>query len=159
MRIKIITIGNLKEKYLREASAEYVKRVSRYATVEVVQLPEEKLPSNFSPADVVQCVETEAVRIMTKINPNAYIVDLSIEGKMLSSEDFAKTIEQLQIDGESEIVFIIGGSDGLSEKIKERSNLSLSFSKMTFPHQLMRVILLEQVYRAFKIIHNEPYHK
>lgn len=149
MNIKIICIGKLKEKYLKDAMAEYIKRLASYCKLEIVELKESKTD------DIVE----EGINIISKIKPNDYVITLEIGGKMLSSEDFSKKIENLGIDGHNDICFIIGGSMGLSEEVRQKSNFALSFSKMTFTHQMMRTILLEQVYRAFKIIKNEPYHK
>ena len=150
--IKIIAVGSLKEKYLKEAQEEYTKRLSKYTKIEVIELKDEGL------SDKNKTLSIEEERILKKINPRDYIITLEIEGKELTSLEFAKKIEKTQIEN-SNITFIIGGSYGLSENIKKLSNYKLSFSKMTFPHQLFRIVLLEQIYRAYKINNNEKYHK
>ena len=150
--IKIIVVGSLKEKYLKEAQEEYTKRLSKYTKIEVIELKDEGL------SDKNKTLSIEEERILKKINPRDYIITLEIEGKELTSLEFAKRIEKIQIEN-SNITFIIGGSYGLSENIKKLSNYKLSFSKMTFPHQLFRIVLLEQIYRAYKINNNEKYHK
>ena len=159
MKITIISVGDIKEKYLREAMKEYEKRIRPYAEIEIIEIPESRLPNNPSAAQISQAMEEEGDKILAKINPRAYIFSLVIEGKQLSSEALANSVQHLTTEGYSELVFIIGGSDGLSQAVKKKAHHKLSFSKMTFPHQLMRVILVEQIYRAFKIIRNEPYHK
>lgn len=159
MKITLITVGKIKEKYLKDAIAEYSKRLSKYCKLEIVEVADEKTPDNAS--DVVEdMVRTkEAERILKYVKDDAYIVTLEIGGKMLSSEELADKIENLGINGTSHIIFIIGGSIGLGREILTKSNFALSFSRMTFPHQLMRVILLEQIYRSYRIINGEPYHK
>ena len=158
MNIDIISIGSIKEKYFTDAIKEYSKRLKTYVKLNIIEVPEHKLPNNASAAQIEEGMEKEAENIISKLNERDYIISLCIEGKELSSEKLAGTIENLGVDGYSNISFIIGGSHGLSNKIKDMSNLKLSFSRMTFPHQLMRVILLEQIYRSFRIIKNEPYH-
>ena len=150
--IKIITVGQIKEAYLRDAIEEYKKRISRYATLEIIELKDEGL------VEEEKSIKLEAEKIEKHITDRDYIITLEIEGKEYTSPEFAEKIRQIQIEN-SNIVFIIGGSYGLSEIIKQRARLHLSFSKMTFPHQLFRVILLEQIYRAYKINNNESYHK
>ena len=150
--IKIITVGSIKEKYLKEAIEEYTKRISKYSNIEIVEVKDE------GTVEPVKAIELEAEKIKKHINPRDYIITLEIEGKQITSEEFSKRIEDI-FQETSNITFIIGGSYGLSNQIKNISNFKLSFSKMTFPHQLFRVILLEQIYRAFKISHNESYHK
>lgn len=159
MNIDIIVIGDVKEKYLREAIAEYEKRLKPYANLTTYELKEARLSANPSGKDIEQALEIEGQEILGKINPRAYVCALCIEGKQLSSEDLSATMDSITIDGYNDLVFIIGGSNGLSPEVKKRANLKLSFSKMTFPHQLMRVILLEQIYRGFRILRGEPYHK
>ncbi|WP_028400740.1 23S rRNA (pseudouridine(1915)-N(3))-methyltransferase RlmH [Ectobacillus panaciterrae] len=159
MNITIITIGKLKEKYLKQGIDEYLKRLSSYAKVEIIELPDEKAPENLSEADMEIVKEKEGSRILEKISDDTHVIALAIEGKMKSSEDLAKDMDRLATYGKSKVAFIIGGSLGLSSQVMKRANDALSFSKMTFPHQLMRLILLEQVYRAFRINRGEPYHK
>ncbi|MFC3886328.1 23S rRNA (pseudouridine(1915)-N(3))-methyltransferase RlmH [Bacillus songklensis] len=159
MNISIITIGKLKEKYLKQGIEEYLKRLSIYAKVEIIELPDEKAPENLSDLEMDQVKQKEGERILSKISDDTHVIALAIEGKMKSSEELARDLDQLATYGKSKIAFIIGGSLGLSQDVMKRANASLSFSKMTFPHQLMRLILLEQVYRAFRINRNEPYHK
>ncbi|WP_226038492.1 23S rRNA (pseudouridine(1915)-N(3))-methyltransferase RlmH [Aquibacillus saliphilus] len=159
MKISIIAVGKLKEKYLKQGIEEYIKRLGAYATIDVIEVPDEKAPENMSQADMNLVKQKEGDKIIAKIPSDAYVISLEIKGDMLSSEQFAKKIDQLAIHGKSKIVLIIGGSLGLSEQVQKRSDYAMSFSKMTFPHQLMRLVLLEQVYRAFRINRNEPYHK
>ncbi|KOO45945.1 23S rRNA (pseudouridine(1915)-N(3))-methyltransferase RlmH [Priestia koreensis] len=159
MNISIITIGKLKEKYLKQGISEYLKRLSTYAKVEVIELSDEKAPENLSEAEMEQVKQKEGERILAKISDDTHVIALAIEGKLKSSEELAKDLDQLATYGKSKVAFIIGGSLGLSDQVMKRSNAALSFSRMTFPHQLMRLILLEQVYRAFRINRGEPYHK
>ena len=159
MNIKIITVGKLKEKYLKMGIAEYVKRLSAYCKLELIEVPDEKAPEKLSEAEMIQVKEKEGERILAKIPDQAYVFALAIEGKQRTSEAFAKEIEQLGVQGKSTIVFVIGGSLGLSDAVMRRSNTPISFGKMTLPHQLMRLVLIEQIYRGFKIVRNEPYHK
>lgn len=159
MNIKIIGVGKLKEKYLVQAMQEYLKRLQAYTKVEVIELADEKAPENLSETQMMQIKDKEGERILAKIKDQEYVIALAIEGKNPSSEAFAQQIENLGIQGKSQIVFVIGGSLGLSPAVIKRSNAQISFGKMTFPHQLMRVMLTEQIYRAFRIIHNQPYHK
>lgn len=159
MKITIVCIGRLKEVYFTKAVEEYTKRLGAYCKLEIIELPDEKTPDSASYADEMKIKEIEGERISKVLKDDAKIIALAIEGKQYSSEDFARKIDETGIYGTSHIMFIIGGSLGLSERILKRSDELLSFSKMTFPHQLMRVILLEQIYRAYRIIHREPYHK
>lgn len=159
MRITIVCVGKIKEKFYRDAIAEYEKRLSKYCKFEIIEVGDEKTPDKASALEEEQIKEKEASRILSKIKDDAYVCTLEIAGKRFSSEGFANWIEQAAISGKSSIVFVIGGSLGLHQSVLARSNQALSFSDMTFPHQLMRVILSEQVYRAFRIIHKEPYHK
>lgn len=159
MRITLITVGKIKEKYLRDAVAEYVKRLGKYCKLEIIETADEKTPDHASEImeDAIRAKEAE--RILKHIREDAYVITLEIQGKQLSSEELAEKIETLGIQGRSHIIFIIGGSIGLGREVLAKSDFALSFSKMTFPHQLMRVILLEQIYRSYRIIQKEPYHK
>ena len=159
MQVEILCVGKLKEKYLKEACDEYKKRLSRFCSLTVTEFKDEAVPEQASQAQVEQAMEREGERILSKISDRDYVVSLCVEGKSLSSEAFAKELEAVFQKGIGRLVLIIGGSCGLSPAVKKRSNLRLSFSAMTFPHQLMRVILLEQLYRAYKINANESYHK
>jgi len=159
MNIQVICIGKLKEKYWVDGIKEYSKRLSRFCTLDIIELKESRLPDNASAADEEKVKVEEGKSILNKIKDSTYVITLEIKGKQLSSEELAEKIEDLSLDGKSDIAFVIGGSLGLSEDVSRRANYKLSFSKMTFPHQMMRVILLEQVYRAFKIIRHEAYHK
>ena len=159
MNIQIICIGKLKEKYWTDAIKEYSKRLSRFANIEIVELKESLLPANASPADEEKVKLEEGREILKAIKDGTYVITLEILGKQLSSEELAKKMDDLGIDGRSNIAFVIGGSLGLSKEVSQRADYKLSFSRMTFPHQMMRVILLEQIYRAFKINRNETYHK
>lgn len=159
MNIKIICVGKLKEKFLKEGIGEFQKRLKTYANLEIVEVKDEACPENSSELEMEKIKEVEGERILSKISKGSYVIALDIGGKSLTSEDFAKKIEDLSVEGISSIDFIIGGSLGLSESVKNKSDYKLSFSKFTFPHGLMRLILVEQVYRAFRIINNHPYHK
>jgi 23S rRNA (pseudouridine1915-N3)-methyltransferase len=159
MNITVITVGKIKEKYLRDAIDEYAKRLSRYCKLDIIEVSDEKTPDNASEKEELQIKEKEGEAILKYIKDSMFVVALAIEGKQLSSEELAAVIKDLGIKGDSNIAFVIGGSLGLSKAVLNRANYKLSFSKMTFPHQLMRVILLEQVYRGYRIINNEPYHK
>lgn len=159
MNIKIICVGKLKEKFLKEGIGEFQKRIKTYANLEIIEVKDEACPENSSELEMEKIKEVEGERILSKISKGAYVIALDIGGKSLASEDFAKKIEDLSVEGISSIDFIIGGSLGLSEGVKNKSDYRLSFSKFTFPHGLMRLILVEQVYRAFRIINNHPYHK
>ena len=159
MQITIISVGKLKEKYLVEGISEYLKRLSSYARMEIVEIADEKAPENLSLAEEQQVKRKEGERILAKISSDTYVIALAIEGKQRTSEDLAAMMNSLGTYGKSRIAFVIGGSLGLSEDVMKRAAEKLSFSKMTFPHQLMKLILVEQVYRAFRIIKGEPYHK
>lgn len=159
MKITIITVGKIKEKYFTDAIAEYSKRLSRYCKLEMIQVADEKTPDGASEALEAQIKDKEGERILSNLKDGSYVVALAIEGNMLDSEELAEKIEKWGVSGVSQIVFVIGGSLGLSKAVLSRADYKLSFSRMTFPHQLMRVILLEQIYRAYRIIQNEPYHK
>lgn len=159
MKISLITVGKIKEKYLKDAIAEYSKRLNKYCKLEIIEVADEKTPGNASEA-LEEIIRTrEAERILKYVKKDAYIVTLEIQGKELSSEEFAEKIERLGIQGTSHVIFIIGGSIGLGKEVLQKSDFALSFSRMTFPHQLMRVILLEQIYRSYRIVSGEPYHK
>ena len=159
MKITLITVGKIKEKYFKMAIDEYAKRISRYCKLEIIEVTDEQTPDGAGESLCNQIKEKEAERILKHVKEDAYVITLEILGKMLSSTELADKIEQLGIGGCSHIQFIIGGSLGLHETVSQRADLKLSFSKMTFPHQLMRVILLEQIYSSYRIIKNEPYHK
>ena len=159
MNINIICVGKLKEKYLKDALAEYIKRIGRFAKITVFEVADGKAPENLSPAEEEVIKRKEGEKILESIKPGAFVVALAIEGKMLTSPELSKLIDDNTLRGKSSFVFIIGGSLGLSPEVLSRADFKLSFSKMTFPHQLMRIILAEQIYRAFKISNNEPYHK
>jgi len=159
VNISIVAIGKLKEKYLKQGIDEYIKRLSAYAKVDIIELPDEKAPENLSDQDMKIVKDKEGERILSKISPDAHVIALAIEGKMKSSEELADNMDRLATYGKSKVTFVIGGSLGLSDAVLRRADEKLSFSRMTFPHQLMRLILLEQVYRAFRINRGEPYHK
>lgn len=159
MNINILAVGKLKEKYIQQGIAEYVKRLGPYAKVTIVEVPDEKAPDSLSAADIEEVKRVEGDKILAKISADTYAIALAIQGKQITSEALAKQLDNLATYGKSKIAFIIGGSHGLSDEVLERADMHLSFSKMTFPHQLMRLILVEQVYRAFKINRGEPYHK
>ena len=159
MKITLITVGKIKEKYLKDAIAEYSKRLSKYCKLEVIEVADEKTPDQASENVEQQIRKKEGERILRYVKEDAYVITLEIGGTMLDSVACAKKIETLGVQGKSHIIFIIGGSIGLGEDVLKRSDYGLSFSKMTFPHQLMRVILLEQVYRSYRIIEGAPYHK
>ncbi len=150
--IKLITVGTIKEKYLKDAIEEYTKRIKKYTNIELIEVKDEGL------VEESKAIALEAEKIKKHLSPRDYVVTMEIEGKQLTSEEFSEKLNQIQIEN-SNIVFIIGGSYGLSDEIKQLSKLHLSFSKMTFPHQLFRVLLLEQIYRCYKILNNESYHK
>ncbi|MBR6238452.1 MAG: 23S rRNA (pseudouridine(1915)-N(3))-methyltransferase RlmH [Lachnospiraceae bacterium] len=159
MNITVLCVGKIKEAYYREALAEYVKRLSKYCRLNVIEVADEQTPDKASDTEVAAILKKEEERILSKIPANSHVISLAIEGKSLDSVAFSSLIDDLGISGKSNICFIIGGSLGLSDNVKSRSDMLLSFSKMTYPHQLMRVILTEQIYRAYRIIKGEPYHK
>lgn len=159
MNITIISVGKLKEKYLKLGIDEYSKRLTRYCKLSIAEVPDEKAPENLSDAEMEAVKGKEGESILRYIKEGMYVIALDIKGKMISSEELAVCLENLGITGNSNIAFVIGGSLGLSKEVIKRSDYKLSFSPMTFPHQLMKLILLEQIYRAFRIIKNEPYHK
>ncbi|QEN04523.1 23S rRNA (pseudouridine(1915)-N(3))-methyltransferase RlmH [Thiospirochaeta perfilievii] len=159
MKITIIGPGKLKERYLKDGIAEFVKRLTTYTKLEIIEVSDEKCPENLSPADMEIVKKREGARILSKIHPSSYIITLELEGKQLTSEGLANKIEEITVGGYSHITFIIGGSLGLHSDVRKRSHFKLCFSKMTFPHQMMKLILIEQIYRSFRILKNEPYHK
>lgn len=159
MHIQIISVGKIKEKYLKLGIQEFEKRLKPYTKLSMIELADEQAPEHLSAKEVEQVKDKEGARILQKVKDNAYVIALDLNGVQWSSEQLSKELELLSIHGKSHIQFIIGGSNGLSEDVLKRANKKLSFSPMTFPHQLMKLILMEQVYRAFKIMRNEPYHK
>lgn len=159
MKIKVVTVGKLKEKYLKDGIAEYSKRISRFAKFEMIELSDEKTPDKASESENQKIVEIEGQRILSKIADRDFVIVLAIEGKTFFSEEFSKQLEETSIKGFSTLTFIIGGSLGLSSSVKNRANLSVSFGRLTLPHQLMRLVLVEQIYRAFTIQQGFPYHK
>lgn len=159
MNITFVTVGKIKENYFRDAVAEYQKRLSKYCKLEIIEVADEKTPDKASAILEDQIRQKEAERILKCIKENAYCIALAIDGKKRDSVNLAEHIEQLGLSGKSNLVFVIGGSLGLHDSVVKRANERLSFSDMTFPHQLMRVILIEQIYRCYRIINGEPYHK
>lgn len=159
MKITLITVGKIKEKYLKDAIAEYTKRLGRYCKLEIIEAADERTPDRASLIEENAIRDREGERILKNIKEDSYVIALAIDGKMLDSEELADKIRTLGVQGQSSITFVIGGSIGLGAAVMKRADYSLSFSKMTFPHQLMRVVLLEQIYRCFRINSNEPYHK
>ena len=159
MKITLVTVGKIKEKFYTDAIAEYAKRLSRYCKLEIIQVADEKTPDKASEAEELQIKDKEGKRILEQIKDGAFVIVLAINGNMLDSVELAERIDKLGIGGVSQLVFVIGGSIGLDTAVLKRSDYALSFSKMTFPHQLMRVILLEQIYRSYRIMRGEPYHK
>ena len=159
MRITVLSVGKIKEKYLRDGIAEYAKRLGRYCKLEMIEVADEKTPDRSSPVEELLIKKTEGEKLLRYIKDGDFVIALAIEGEMLDSVQLSKKIQELGVHGESSIVFVIGGSLGLSEDVMKRSDYKLSFSKMTFPHQLMRMVLLEQIYRSYRIMNGEPYHK
>lgn len=159
MKITIITVGKIKEKYLKDAISEYAKRLGKYCKLEIIEVADEKTPDQAGEVLERQIRDKEAERICKYFRDDAYIIALAIEGQMLDSEELANKISTLGVQGKSHITFVIGGSIGLGKEVLSRADYKLSFSKMTFPHQLMRVILLEQIYRSYRIISGHAYHK
>ena len=159
MKITLLTVGKIKEKFYVDAIKEYSKRLSRYCKLNIIEVADEKTTENSTEAEINIVKEKEAARLSKHISEGAFVITLEILGKQLDSVELSKKINQLGIEGKSHIIFIIGGSLGLHESISKRADFKLSFSKLTFPHQLMRVILLEQIYRSYRIINNQPYHK
>lgn len=159
MKITILCVGKIKEKYLQMGIAEYAKRLGKYGKLDIVEVPDEKTPDRASLAEEVKIRDTEGERLLKHIRPDDFVVTMAIDGNMLDSVALSKQIETWGVQGKSHLIFVIGGSLGLSQAVLKRGDYSLSFSKLTFPHQLMRMILLEQIYRSYRIMHNEPYHK
>lgn len=159
MKITVISVGKIKEKYLKDAIGEYSKRLSSYCNLTHIEVPDEKAPETLSEKEEQQIKGKEGQKILSKIKDSQYVFALDLSGKQRSSEEFAAELEKLPVYGNGDIVFVIGGSLGLSKEVIKRSNIQICFSRMTFPHQLMKVILLEQVYRGFRIMKGEPYHK
>ncbi|MEZ3434104.1 MAG: 23S rRNA (pseudouridine(1915)-N(3))-methyltransferase RlmH [Lachnospiraceae bacterium] len=159
MRITLVAVGKVKEKYLRDAVSEYSKRLGKYCRLEMIEVADESTKEHASKSEEEAIRAKEGERILKHIRDDAYVITLEIQGKQMSSEELADKMEGLFVQGKSHIMFIIGGSTGLGKEVLKRSDYRLSFSRMTFPHQLMRVILLEQIYRGFRIINGEPYHK
>lgn len=159
MTVTIIAVGKLKEKYLSAAMAEYEKRLSRFCKLRIIEVPDKRIYENASKKQQLDVINREGEAVLEKIGAGQYVIALCIEAPQMSSEEFSHRLSELALSGKSDIVFVIGGSLGLSDKVKERADLHLGFSKMTFPHQLMRVILAEQIYRAFTIARGETYHK
>lgn len=159
MNITIVSVGKLKEKYLKMGIDEYVKRLGGYAKMDLVEVPDEKAPEQLSEAEMDIVKKKEGERILTKINPDAYVIALAINGKMKTSEQMAADMESLMTYGKSKIAFVIGGSLGLHDDVLKRADEQQSFGKMTLPHQLMKLVLVEQIYRSFRIMKGEPYHK
>jgi 23S rRNA (pseudouridine1915-N3)-methyltransferase len=159
MQIRVITIGKIKEQFLREGIAEYEKRLRPYAKLQVVELPEEKRPQPASPANESVAIEKEGERILAAVAENSFVIALDVKGQSWSSEELAASFGERELSGQNQLAFVIGGDLGLSPAVLARSNLRLSLSKMTFTHPMARLLLLEQVYRAFRILRGEPYHK
>lgn len=159
MQIRLIAVGKLKEKYWLDAVREYLKRIGPFARLEILEVAEERLPDNPSPAEIELGKDKEGERILKLLSPNYYVIPLAINGQQLSSEELSGLLGRLSLEGKSQLAFIIGGSHGLAREVLQKGDLLLSFSALTFPHQLMRIILLEQIYRGFKILKGEPYHK
>jgi len=159
MNVKILCVGKIKEKFFRDAISEYSKRLSKYCNLEIIEVSDEKTSENASDTEISLVKSKEGERILKHIKEKDFVIALAILGKQLDSVAFSKYIENLGISGQSSIAFVIGGSLGLSDEVMKRSDYQISFSEMTFPHQLMRVVLLEQIYRGMRIMNNEPYHK
>lgn len=159
MQITVVSVGKLKEKYLKEGIEEYSKRLSAYCKLQLVEVNDEKAPEELSAAEMEQVKRKEGERILAQLKPDQYVIALAIEGQMWTSEKLSAEMDRLALHGKSQVAFVIGGSLGLGDEVLKRADVHLSFSRMTFPHQLVRLILLEQVYRAFKINRGEPYHK
>lgn len=159
IKISIVSVGKIKEKYLKLGIDEFSKRLSKYCKLDIIEVSDEKAPENLSEKEMVIVKEKEGKSILSKIKSSQYVVVLAIDGEKLSSEKFARRIESLSVRGNSSLCFVIGGSLGLSDEVLSMADMKMSFSDMTFPHQMMRLILLEQIYRCFRINNNEPYHK
>lgn len=159
MKVKIIAVGKLKEKYLKQGIDEYAKRLSKYCKFEIIEVPDEKAPETLSEAEMLQIKEKEGQKILAKIGEQDYVYALVINGKDYTSEEFAASIDKVTTQGKSTICFVIGGSLGLADEVINRSDQQISFGRVTYPHQLMRLILSEQIYRCFRIVHGHAYHK
>lgn len=159
MNINVVCVGKIKENFYKEAICEYSKRLSKYCSLSIIEVPDEKTPDRCSDNEKNMILSKEGKRILSKIKDNEYVILLAIEGKKYDSVAFSEELSKLFVGGTSDVTFVIGGSLGASSEVYQRADLKISFSDMTFPHQLMRVILLEQIYRAFRIQKNEPYHK
>ncbi|MBP1042681.1 23S rRNA (pseudouridine(1915)-N(3))-methyltransferase RlmH [Vagococcus sp. BWB3-3] len=159
MKVRIIAVGKLKEKYLKQGIEEYAKRLGKYCKFEIVEVGDEKAPETLSEAEMLQIKEKEGQKILAKIGDNDFVYALAINGKDYSSEEFAASVDKVTTQGQSTINFVIGGSLGLSDEVLKRSDQQISFGRVTYPHQLMRLILSEQIYRCFRIVHGHAYHK
>ena len=159
MKIKLVTVGKLKEKYLKDGISEYTKRLNRFTKFDIIELPDEKTPDKASHLENQQILDKEGTRILSKLADKEFVIALAIKGQQFPSEKFSKILSDITIRGISDITFVIGGSLGLSTAVKKRANLLMSFGKLTLPHQLMRLVLVEQIYRAFMIQQGSPYHK
>jgi len=159
VNITIVSVGKIKEKYIKLGMEEFQKRLSKYCKLSLIEVADEKAPENMSEKEMENVKKAEGQRILSNVKEGSYAITLEIGGNMLSSEELANKMEKLGVSGKSDITFIIGGSIGLSDEVLRRSDYGLSFSRMTFPHQLMRLILIEQIYRSYRIMRNEPYHK
>lgn len=159
LKIDLIVLGKIKEKYLNEAIDEYKKRISRFASLNIVELKDRDKPDKLSDAELDKIIDEESEEILTKIDEQSFVITLEIAGKLLTSEEFAEEIKNVSVRGYSKITLIIGGSNGFNKKVSNKADLKLSFGRMTMNHKLMRVVLLEQIFRCFKIINNEAYHK
>ena len=159
LKIDLIVLGKIKEKYLNEAIDEYKKRISRFASLNIIELKDRDKPDKLSDAELEKVVDEESEEILTKIDEDSFVITLEIAGKLLTSEEFAEEIKNVSVRGYSKITLIIGGSNGFNKKVSSKADLKLSFGRMTMNHKLMRVVILEQIFRCFKIINNEAYHK
>lgn len=159
MKVKIISVGKLKEKYLKDGIAEYSKRLGRFTKLELIEVADEKTPDQASPVENLKIMDKEADRILAKVGERDLVIALAIEGKNMASEEFSQLLQTKMVSGYSTVTFIIGGSLGLSDRVKKRANQLMSFGRLTLPHQLMRLVLVEQIYRAFMIAEGSPYHK
>ncbi len=159
LKIDLIVLGKIKEKYLNEAIDEYKKRISRFASLNIVELKDRDKPDKLSDAELEKIIDEESEEILTKIDETSFVITLEIEGKLLTSEEFAEEIKNVSVRGYSKITLIIGGANGFNKKVSNKADLKLSFGRMTMNHKLMRVVLMEQVFRCFKIMNNEAYHK
>jgi 23S rRNA (pseudouridine1915-N3)-methyltransferase len=159
LNIQIVAVGKIKESYLTAGIAEYMKRLTPYAKVKIVEVPDERAAENLSAAEEEKVRQAEGARLLSCLKPDTYVIALAIDGKLVTSEEIASQLERLGVQGKSQVAFVIGGSLGMADEVLNRVDLRISFGRVTYPHQLMRLILVEQVYRAFKIMRGEPYHK